>query len=314
MVVGVNVFTGEINPESPAKPMVCDRSIRLSKCEMEFLKKGPKFMLRHELSETEFAVDLQKMVVKEKYDKSGTITDTNLSDNNETLSVDEDESSNVVVETEDAKSRLVFDKSNKCLDLGKLTATDYKFNKYIHLPRPESSMRESLHEVRKDQMMSTFRKIKSSSNEVAKNAKNVTWCGKGAARRIQTKRRVKPTEVTRTRSNCMPKERACPAKYVSVELTPVLPPKSNERACPAKYALHDVAEENFAHDDERDCLAKYAPGEVAKESSTQGNERACPAKYGLHGSTEENNTQGYERDCLAKYFSGEAAEVKSIHA
>ena len=69
VVRDVNVFNTEVSPEPPAYPMICDKSIKLSKCELAFLKKGPKFMVRQELNETEFLVDLEKMIFKEKYDK-----------------------------------------------------------------------------------------------------------------------------------------------------------------------------------------------------------------------------------------------------
>ena len=42
-----------------------------------------------------------------------------------------------------AKANLVYDKEDKSLDLGRMRATDYKYNKLIHLPRPENVQRES---------------------------------------------------------------------------------------------------------------------------------------------------------------------------
>ena len=75
IVKDVSVFKGAVEPEQPADPMVCDQSIKLSRCEMAFLRKGPKYMLRGELDEQEFKVDMHKMIIKEKYDKSGEYDD-----------------------------------------------------------------------------------------------------------------------------------------------------------------------------------------------------------------------------------------------
>ena len=57
--------------------------------------------------------------------------------------------------------KMVYDKENKSLDLGRLKASDYKYNKFIHLPKPESINREAMHEARKEQMLATFRSVKS---------------------------------------------------------------------------------------------------------------------------------------------------------
>ena len=67
----INVFKEEVIPEHPADPMVCSKEIKLSRCEMALLRKGPKFMMRGDLDEQEFKVDLQKMIIKEKFDKVG---------------------------------------------------------------------------------------------------------------------------------------------------------------------------------------------------------------------------------------------------
>ena len=49
---GVNLFCGEnITPEPSVEPMICSPDIPLTKCELAFLMKGPRFMLRQETSE-----------------------------------------------------------------------------------------------------------------------------------------------------------------------------------------------------------------------------------------------------------------------
>ena len=42
----INVFNKAVQPELPADPMICSKDIKISKCELAFLRKGPKFMLR----------------------------------------------------------------------------------------------------------------------------------------------------------------------------------------------------------------------------------------------------------------------------
>ena len=213
----VNVFNQEISPEPPAEPMICDKQIKLSSCEMAFLKRGPKFMLRPELNETDFAVDLHKMVIKEKYDKMNSESgDVSPEDEEEERKKGPDESRvDGLIQRLDAKARLVFDKGDKSLDLGRLTATDYKFNRFIYLPKPESSMRESLHEVRKDLMMNTFRKF------VEREVTRSQSCKDGAERRMNAK-------INSLNSD--KKIRACPAKY---ECSNKQNSSLNKRACPA---------------------------------------------------------------------------------
>ena len=57
-----------------------------------------------------------------------------------------------------AKSSLIYDKATKSLDMGKLRATEYKFNKFVCLPKAESVEREALHEVRRNKMIELLHK------------------------------------------------------------------------------------------------------------------------------------------------------------
>ena len=68
LVGGVNIFNGPLLPEERADPMICDRNIKLSKSEIAFLRLGPRFMLRQTLDELDFKTDLNKMVVKERFE------------------------------------------------------------------------------------------------------------------------------------------------------------------------------------------------------------------------------------------------------
>ena len=50
--------------------MICSKNIKLSPDEMNFLRKGPKYMMRVSTNDTDFLVELEKMVVKDKYETS----------------------------------------------------------------------------------------------------------------------------------------------------------------------------------------------------------------------------------------------------
>jgi len=63
----VNVFKGEVEPERLEGPMVCSKEMVLSGEEIEFLTKGPRFMLRPELDRMEYGIELEKMVAKQTY-------------------------------------------------------------------------------------------------------------------------------------------------------------------------------------------------------------------------------------------------------
>ena len=73
---GVNIFNRALSPEERADPMICDNSIKLSKNELAFLRLGPRYMLRQTLDELEFKTDLNKMIVKERFeDREAEIND-----------------------------------------------------------------------------------------------------------------------------------------------------------------------------------------------------------------------------------------------
>ena len=58
LISGVNIFTTTVEPEKSADPMVCDKSIKLSKSELAFLRKGPKFMMRQVVNEGDFCTEI----------------------------------------------------------------------------------------------------------------------------------------------------------------------------------------------------------------------------------------------------------------
>ena len=155
IVSGVNIFTEDLVAEPSADPMICDPNIRLSKNELAFLRRGPRFMVRQELNINDYKTECERMIAIEKYDKIETEVDQDTDPDSPT---DEDVTLTKAEKVIMAKSSLVYDKSNKSLDMGRLKATEYKFNKYVHLPKAENVTRESLHEVRRNRMSEIFMK------------------------------------------------------------------------------------------------------------------------------------------------------------
>ena len=142
--------------------MICDRSIRLTKSELAFLRRGPGFMMRQTVNEKEFCTELGKMVVKEKYDEA----DRNIADDSQISNRNNDDSqtstSNILDEAErriTAEWGMTYDKESGFIDMGKFRATNYKFNKFVHLPEASSIGMEARHEVRKAEMLRIFREV-----------------------------------------------------------------------------------------------------------------------------------------------------------
>ena len=152
IVNGVNIFMGALVPERSADPMICDKTIKLSKCELAFLRKGPRFMMRQTINEKEFSTELGKMVVKEKYDEADRLED----DLN--VSTSRSEEVGLAERMVVAEAGLTYDKESRVIDMGRFKATNYKFNKFVHLPEAGSVESEAKHEIRKLEMLRIFRK------------------------------------------------------------------------------------------------------------------------------------------------------------
>ena len=170
-VRGINVFNEEVDIEPAAGPMICSKSIKVSKEELMFLENGPRFMIRSELDTDEFRVEVEKMIAKETLGENDMGTEEECE--NEDSSLDErDEQIEKRVKEEEARSRMTYDKVNKGLDLGNLRASDYKYNKFIHLPKPRQACKESMNEVRRVEMIKVFDKIKKKiEDDVVKGCK-----------------------------------------------------------------------------------------------------------------------------------------------
>ena len=145
----INIFHTDIFPQECADPMICSKSLVLS-TEMNFLRKGPKFMLRQNSKESDFVIELEKMVIKDKYKANKDGRDLGTTESDGTNSRKEAETDiSALADAIEARAGMTYCKRDMTLNLGKLRATNYKFNKHICLPRPETAYREALHEVRK---------------------------------------------------------------------------------------------------------------------------------------------------------------------
>ena len=111
-------------------------------------------MARGELDIKEFMVDVEKMLVKNDYNQDDS------ENGNETEDTGEENDPELVkaVKQIEAEGRMVYSKENKGFDLGNLRASDYKFNKFVFLPRNKSVKREALNEIRRKEMIGTFAK------------------------------------------------------------------------------------------------------------------------------------------------------------
>ena len=170
----VNIFSKsqhKVKPEPPTGPFICHESIKFDEKELSILNKGPKFMIRSDLDENEFELELEKMVAKKKFnsafkDKDDFSEPSNPADSRLTSGGNQNESvqgrGNINVENinnerwEEQSSKMVYNLKSKVFDLGNLQASKYKHNKMIYMPSPESAESEMTHEVRKSEMRRVF--------------------------------------------------------------------------------------------------------------------------------------------------------------
>ena len=77
---GVNLFNDAeaVKPEEANPPFICNKSLEFSDDELKLLARGPKFMLRSELSKEDFDIEVEKMVAKENLTKPSTVKTTSL--------------------------------------------------------------------------------------------------------------------------------------------------------------------------------------------------------------------------------------------
>ena len=194
LLSGLSIFSpsqNELKPEPPTKPFVCDKSIELSPNELKLLARGPKYMVRDELSAEDFEVELEKMIAKKKLDTAFNKDDLKMDElgkvsaphadqqlcensgksdmgkiNNSKLS----KANNSNILWEEQANNMVYNIKDKSFNFGNLRATSYKHNKNVFLPQPESSDIEKNHEYRKSEMRRIFKRAVHKSN--AKDSKS----------------------------------------------------------------------------------------------------------------------------------------------
>ena len=141
-------------------------------------------MFRQEVDFTDFQIEIEKMIAKEKYNASNNgeeDEDSGISSGEET-DTETEEMSEVI----EAKASMVYEKSEKVLDLGKLKVTDYKFNKFVHLPRAQKADKEAKHEVRKQAMEAVFKEV--CGKDTDKTMKNLL------KNKIEEKKKITPSK------------------------------------------------------------------------------------------------------------------------
>ena len=183
---GVNLFSSEhpLEPAEPLGPFICHESIKLSNDELMILSRGPKFMIREDLSLEDHKVDVEKMVVKKKFDRcfedmedDSPTNPTNsaavqlppkqLADQvfgaknvgDEVKLSKNDKNDKLENDWEENCGSMPYNFRSKTLDLGNLRATSYKYNKDICLPSNESPQFESAHEFRRNELIRVFNRV-----------------------------------------------------------------------------------------------------------------------------------------------------------
>ena len=150
----VNIFSQDqysVRPEPSIGPFICDESIKLSPDELKILSRGPKFMVREELSSDEFDLEVEKMVAKQKFNDAFKSEDdlssaTTMQDTAQYIRTNADGQTKPVTSNQklgehdfnvkwaEYSGEMVYNEVDKVVDLGNLRASAYKYNKEIFVP------------------------------------------------------------------------------------------------------------------------------------------------------------------------------------
>ena len=212
----VNVFESDqlsMKPSDPEYPFMCSKDIKLDENELKLLARGPNFLVCDELDLETFEIEVEKAIVKDKYNRRFNSKDdcsdedlsseTNvrgiraaqLSDSSEVnsnsnrLKSENDIKSKVNELWEESSGSMVYNLKDKTLDLGNLKATNYKYNKTVGLPDPDSPEIETLHEFRRTEFRRIFDRAIRHSKASTTNASNrgVAKNGRGFSTNVKTK-------------------------------------------------------------------------------------------------------------------------------
>ena len=163
-------------PVKPLGPFICDSKIKVSASEMLILQKDPKFSVRSITNHKDFQVEVEKMLAKHRYRdedhstfkkkrKKNSLFKVSLEDNlissiNEkgtgSIQKKKTRGERIAELWSENKEKYPYDPLNKSVSFAKVKPTDYKLNKYIHLPKPLDSEGEFFCELRRRKYMKTF--------------------------------------------------------------------------------------------------------------------------------------------------------------
>ena len=190
---GVSVFSeveSNLEAEEPKGLWICHESLKFDEDELALLSRGPKFMVREELSSTDFNIELEKMIAKQNFEYNMNKDDctenqpqSHSRENNAASALTAElgsgverkvniNSSNVKAKAEvdmnmlweEHSGGMVYNLKSKALDLGNLAATRYKYNKEIFMPKQVKGDIEANHQFRRVEMKHVFDNIAKESN------------------------------------------------------------------------------------------------------------------------------------------------------
>ena len=192
---GVNIFSADQNvvPEQLQGPFNCDESLVFTENEIKILSKGPKYLVREELSKEDFSVEVEKMVAKKKIDNmvndkedlpdavsshhQRTEPNQNLSsavsrENSDHAGGGKLSNSEFNSKWEEWSGHMVYNEATKVLDFGNMQASRYKHNKELFLPKIEKIDSESGHQTRRIELERVFDRISNSVSTAERFSKN----------------------------------------------------------------------------------------------------------------------------------------------
>ena len=162
--VGVFKSDIEITPEELKGPVIVGQKgkLVLGDDEKKVLTRGPKFTIRRCLDKERFLIEMEKSLLKEKWDRS-----QREHEGEELVDMDKEESDRVnkIAEEQVAKSRQVFDGEEMIVNFANHKVTDAKMNTRVVLPRSLTPKEEGDLEVRRTIWASLFDRYKESMTD-----------------------------------------------------------------------------------------------------------------------------------------------------
>ena len=178
----------------PLGPFLCDKGIKLTEEELLVLRKDPKFSVRQGINKSEFKIETEKMLAKHRYNECGhkKFNKKNMrgtldlwasagarqtykppqsrkpgegKDNKNKKKVDR--KIRMAEIWKECRHKYVYDPINKSVGFANRRATDYKMNKFVHLPKAIDDTDEFYCEERRRKYLKIFDMyVKKTSNKV----------------------------------------------------------------------------------------------------------------------------------------------------